>query len=69
VLEEVTQSLGLMNDSPVFPDSIFYSGPDGGGKATELSALDKKLIIFFYNHVRPGAGPAEVRAAFQKHWQ
>jgi hypothetical protein len=67
-LEEITQALGLASDSPRLADSIFYaSGPDGGD-AQHLSDLDAQLITFFYNHVRPGARPAEVRRLFQRHW-
>lgn len=67
-LEEITQTLGLSNDSPIFPDSIFYAKGDDGGNAQQLSDLDKKLIRFFYNHVRPGAREAELRAAYWKYW-
>lgn len=67
-LEEITQTLGLMNDSPESPDSVFYSKWGDGGGAQQLSELDRKLIVFFYNHVRPGDGPAQVRAAYREHW-
>ena len=67
-LEEITQTLGLSNDSPMFPDSLFYSKGSDGGNAQRLTELDRKLLVFFYNHVRPGDGPAEVRAAYREHW-
>jgi hypothetical protein len=67
-LEEVAQALGPSNDSPRFADSIFYAKRADGGRATELSDLDKKLLVFLYNHVPPGAGRAEVRAALQRYW-
>lgn len=67
-LEEITQCLGLMNDSPAFPDSIFYSKGDDGGDAQKLSELDAKLIRFFFTHIQPGDRQPEVRAAFRKHW-
>ena len=41
--------------------------PDGGD-AQHLSNLDAQLITFFYNYVRPGARPAEVRRLYQRHW-
>lgn len=68
VLEEITQSLGLANDSAAFRDSVFYESGNDHGAAQMLSALDKQLIIFFYNHVTPGAGRNELRAAFERHW-
>lgn len=66
--EEVTQSLGLSNDSATFPDSIFYANGKDGGKASELSALDKKLLRFHYSRVSPGFRRAELEAAFDAHW-
>ncbi|MGH9753350.1 MAG: DUF2927 domain-containing protein, partial [Blastocatellia bacterium] len=62
-LEEITQTLGLSGDSPEFKDSIFYSSGDEHGEVDELSALDKKLIIFFYNHIQPGAREKDVQKA------
>ncbi|GAN32504.1 MAG: hypothetical protein UZ01_00774 [Candidatus Brocadia sinica] len=67
-LEEITQSLGLSNDSPVFPESIFYAKGNNGGDVQQFSNLDKQLIVFFYNHIQPGATRGEVQAAFKKHW-
>jgi hypothetical protein len=68
-LEEITQSLGLMNDSPEFADSIFYAKGGDDGQVVKLSALDKALIVFFYKHIRPGARAADVRRAFDAHWK
>ena len=68
VLEEITQSLGLSNDSPLFPDSIFYANKKNGGKAQELSSLDKKLLVLFYQHVKPGTKTEALRATLKKHW-
>ncbi len=65
-LEEITQSLGLSNDSAIFSNSIFYAG---WSYTQHLSELDKKLIIFFYNHIQPGAKLRDVQVAFKKHWQ
>lgn len=67
--EELTQSLGLANDSPAFPDSIFFANGADGGRALSLSALDRKLLSFFYTRVQPGDGEREVRAAFAAHWK
>ena len=46
VLEETTQSLGLGNDSPRFPDSVFYESLSTGdwGTAVRLSERDLSLI-------------------------
>ncbi|MFY7945329.1 MAG: DUF2927 domain-containing protein [Crocinitomicaceae bacterium] len=47
VREELTQSLGLMNDSMKYPDSIFYQG---WSLTTEYSDLDKQIIKMHYSH-------------------
>lgn len=44
--EEVTQSLGLFNDSWKYPNSIFYQGSNSN---TEYSDLDKEIIQMLYN--------------------
>jgi hypothetical protein len=67
--EEVTQVLGLSSDSDIFSDSIFYSSGSDGGSATELSALDRKLLSFFYTHVQPGFDKAKFGQAFDAHWK
>jgi len=46
VREELTQSLGLYNDSMKYPDSIFYQGFTF---TNEYSDLDKKIIRIHYN--------------------
>lgn len=45
ILEEITQSLGLANDSMKYPNSIFY---DGDTFITSLSKLDKEVITMLY---------------------
>lgn len=44
--EELTQSLGLYNDSWKYPNSIFYQG---GNDVTEFSDLDEEIIQMLYN--------------------
>ena len=46
ILEEITQSLGLANDSMKYPDSIFY---DGESYITSLSKMDKEVIKMLYS--------------------
>lgn len=65
VLEEITQSLGLMNDSSIVDKSIFLQDWDD---RQYLSSQDKKLIKFLYNHVEPGADRQELEIAFRNHW-
>lgn len=58
IREELTQMLGLMNDSVKFPDSIFFQRNSSTHK---FSALDKRLIRYLYsNAVQPGMNMNEV---------
>jgi|JI10StandDraft_1071094.scaffolds.fasta_scaffold260805_2 hypothetical protein len=50
ILEELTQSLGLMRDSYLYPNSIFYQEYSSD---TILSPIDKNLIRLLYNHDLP----------------
>jgi len=45
--EEITQSLGLFNDSWKYPTSIFYQG---WTDVIEYSEIDKKIISKLYNN-------------------
>jgi len=67
-LEEITQSLGLANDSGKFADSIFYGVEGDGGSAQKLSESDRKLLRFVYTRLSPGDGPRQVREALRKYW-
>ena len=49
VLEEVTQSLGLGNDSPLYPTSIFYETATDGGYVQQYSEMDKYLVRLLYH--------------------
>ena len=44
--EELTQSLGLSNDSYDYPESMFYQG---WTTTTEFAEIDKRLIDMLYN--------------------
>lgn len=44
--EEITQSLGLFNDSETYDNSIFYDGYNG---VTEYSQIDREIIDMLYN--------------------
>jgi hypothetical protein len=45
--EELTQSLGLFNDSYRYPESIFYQG---WTSTTEFAPIDRELIDMLYNN-------------------
>ena len=65
VLKELVQALGLPFESPAFSDSIFYRDGPRETRATQLSPRDRKLIVLFYNRIKPGATLAEARGEFR----
>ena len=58
IREELTQSLGLMNDSNKFEDSIFYQD---WTNITEFSEIDRAVIKLLYlNNIKPGLSRDQV---------
>ena len=45
--EELTQAMGLMNDSYKYPESVFY---EGVSETTEYAPIDRVLIDILYNN-------------------
>lgn len=65
IREELTQSLGLMNDSWRDQASIFYQG---WTDSTTYTELDRKLIRWLYSpRLQPGMGMATVRQVLPQH--
>lgn len=57
IREEVTQALGLMNDSMGYEDSIFYME---WSETTSYSELDRKVLeILYWNRMRPDMTPVK----------
>ncbi|MDY6800609.1 MAG: DUF2927 domain-containing protein [Bacteroidota bacterium] len=50
VREEITQALGLMNDSQLYKKSVFYQG---NSNITEYTEIDKQMIRLLYNYKLP----------------
>jgi hypothetical protein len=64
ILEEFTQGLGLLNDSPKYPDSIFQSE---WTEVQELSALDYQVIALLYNPaLKTGMTEAKAKKALSE---
>ncbi len=58
IREELTQVLGLMNDSMRYPESIFYQAYS---EVQQFSPLDKQVIRLLYNpNVLPGMADFQV---------
>jgi hypothetical protein len=68
VLEEVTQSLGPINDTAVIRDSMFFAGNIDAENRVTLAPVDAQLLTLLYNRLEPGSGPAAVRTAVATHW-
>lgn len=61
--EELTQAMGLPDDSRAYKDSIFQKDPFY--KPTEYSAMDKEVIKLLYDKkMRPGMTENEIRSVF-----
>lgn len=64
IREELTQSLGLLNDSLSYVDSIFYQR---WTDTTQFSDIDKEVIKLMYSpHIRPGFSKADVMKVLAK---
>lgn len=62
--EELTQALGIMNDSNKYKDSIFYQN---NSQVTSYSELDKKIIKLLYSkNIKPGMTKADVSKLLSK---
>ncbi|EKU98914.1 Protein of unknown function (DUF2927) [Leptolyngbya sp. PCC 7375] len=61
--EELTQSLGLLNDSYKYPESIFYQK---WTETTEYSAIDQQIIkILYSDKVKANMTQQELNAVFK----
>lgn len=63
ILEEMTQCLGLLNDSWSYADSIFYQGISS---VDTLSALDKKVVAMLYDKRLPAGISSDQAKAILK---
>ncbi len=68
IMHEVIQALGPTNDSPIYPDSVFYERRGVGLIKTILAPIDRKLPRFLYTYLKPGDRLGDVRRAFETHW-
>ncbi len=65
IREELTQSLGLMQDSYKYADSVFYQP---WTDVTQYSAIDRSLIRMLYDpQISPGMTKAQVMSVLNTH--
>ncbi len=67
-LEELTQSMGAVNDQSFLNGSIFYETSYDSGFAQELSIMDQKLMAFLYGRLNPGYDLRTVEYFFNRYW-
>jgi len=61
--EELTQALGLMNDSYKYPKSVFYQK---FSRSIEYTPVDKQVIRLLYsNQIKPGMSRQQVEQALR----
>jgi hypothetical protein len=64
IREELTQCMGLMNDSYSYEDSIFYQG---WGTIREYSEVDKTVIKLLYNpKIKSGMTKSRIQKIFKE---
>lgn len=66
IREELAQSLGLGNDSPLYPNSVFYETANNGGFATSFADLDREVIRLLYHpQMQIGLNHSEANATIR----
>lgn len=66
IVEEITQSIGLLNDSEKYPDSIFYE-KEGNIDNKRYSPMDIDIISLLYNDkMKPGFKDRTVEVVIKK---
>ena len=65
IVHEMAHAIGLTGGHTVRSTSVVHEASN----ATRLAPIDRKAIRFLYGFLWYGAGPEEVRAAFDAHWR
>jgi endonuclease/exonuclease/phosphatase family metal-dependent hydrolase len=68
ILEEVTQTLGIMGDNTVYPESVTFSRGHDQGSAPTLGDVDKKALQLIYGHLKPGDDALQTGIQFSRFW-
>lgn len=68
ILEEVTQTLGLMGDNTVYPESVTFSRGYDQGSAPKLGTIDKHALQLLYGHLQPGDDALQTGIQFNRFW-
>lgn len=68
VLEEVTQTLGLMGDTSVYPESVTYSRYEDQGHAPKLGQCDINALRLIYGHLQPADTALKTGISYARYW-
>ena len=68
IAQELYHTLGPINDSPYFPSSVLFKDTGQASSAIKLAEIDRKLLKFLYEHLKPGDLQPQLRTAFDKFW-
>ena len=70
ILEEITQSIGLLNDSEIYPDSTFFQNKlHDIQKFHNHSDIDKEIIKLLYStRMKPGLDSKDVKKVFRRYY-
>ncbi len=71
IIEEITQSIGLMNDSKIYSDSTFYQDKDNSRKKYfKYTEIDKELIKLLYlPSIKPGDDEKQIEKKIKRYYK
>lgn len=68
VIHELYHALGPSGHSAHFPESVVFQNATTTSTALALAPIDAKVLALLYGYLSPGDTEADVRAAFDRHW-
>ncbi len=68
LIHELYHALGPSGHSRNFPDSVVFQTETETSTALALAHIDVKVLAFLYGYLSPGDTQAQVREAFDLHW-
>lgn len=67
ILEELTQALGLLNDTFDYGDSVFFQNKTSENPVEDYSLIDKDIIQLLYHpKIKPGYNVRQIERVFKR---